>query len=113
MEGGRQCRHYHPSSRHPVALISRGILFPGRDRVFPLDFGYNHGRDCCMMLGAAMEMVVYSRDVTWHQTREPLIPRARTSEAGTSHHAPAPEFVFISAPAAAPILTTAEFPYMV
>ena len=55
------------------------------------------------MLDATTEMVVYSRDVTWQETREALISPARTSETGTGNHAPTPEYVFIPPPAAAPI----------
>ena len=48
-------------------------------------------------------MVAYSRKVTWHQAREPLILLAQTSKAGTANLAPTPEFVFIPPPAAVPV----------
>ena len=63
-------------------------------------------------------MIVNSRDVTWHQTREPLMPPAWTSEAGTGNHAPTVEHVSIPpldaatvpAPAAALIPAPAATP---
>ena len=72
---------------------------------FFLNFDYNYGCDCSMILDATTEMVVYSRDVTWHETRQALISPARTSETGTRNHAPTPEYVFIPPPAAAPVNT--------
>ena len=38
-----------------------------------LNFGYNHGSDCMKITGAETGQIVHSRDVTWHQPREPLI----------------------------------------
>ena len=66
-------------------------------------FGYNNGRDCFQMLDATTAMVVYSRDVTLYQTREPVIPPARTSKTGTSNSAPTPEHLLIPPPAGAPL----------
>ena len=44
---------------------------------FFLNFGYNHGSDCFKVMDAETGRIVHSRDVTWHQPREPLISRAR------------------------------------
>ena len=41
-----------------------------------LDFGYNHGSDCFKIMDAETGRIVHSRDVTWHQPREPFISPA-------------------------------------
>ena len=78
-----------------------------------LNFGYNHGSDCVKIMDAETGRIVHSRDVTWHQPREPLISTALTvgsevpqSPSGTAtpeyiHIQPAP--TAITAPAAAPV----------
>ena len=43
-----------------------------------LKFGYNHGSDCMKIMDAETRRIVHSRDVTWHQPREPLISPAPT-----------------------------------
>ena len=43
---------------------------------FFLNFGYNHGNDCMKIMDAETGRIVHSRDVTWHQPREPLISPA-------------------------------------
>ena len=77
------------------------------------NFGYNHGNDCMKIMDAETERIVHSRDVTWHQPREPLISQAPTvgskvpqSPSGTAtpeyiHIQPAPAAT--TAPAAAPV----------
>ncbi|CAN0359502.1 unnamed protein product, partial [Ascophyllum nodosum] len=45
-----------------------------------LNFGYNHGRDCIKIMDAETGRIVHSRDVTWHQPREPLVSAAPTVE---------------------------------
>ncbi|CAM9887100.1 unnamed protein product, partial [Ascophyllum nodosum] len=49
---------------------------------FFLNFGYNHGSDCFKLMDAETGRIVHSRDVTWHQPREPLISPASTAESG-------------------------------
>ena len=41
-----------------------------------LNFGYNHGSDCMEIMDAETGRIMPSRDVTWHQPREPLISPA-------------------------------------
>ena len=41
------------------------------------NFGYNHGHDCHKLLDAETRKV-FSRDVTWHHPKAPLIPPATT-----------------------------------
>ena len=43
-----------------------------------LNFGYNHGSDCMKIMDAETGRIVHSRDITWHQPREPLISPAPT-----------------------------------
>ena len=45
-----------------------------------LNFGYNHRSDCVKIMDAETGRIMYSRDVTWHQPREPLISSAPTVE---------------------------------
>ena len=45
---------------------------------FFLNFGYNHGSDCFKVMDVETGRIVHSRDVTWHQPREPLISPAPT-----------------------------------
>ena len=47
-----------------------------------LNFGYNHGSDCLKIMDAETGRIVYSRDVTCHQPREPLISLAPTVGSG-------------------------------
>ena len=81
-----------------------------------LNFGYNHGNDCMKIMNAETGRIVHSRDVTWHQPREPLISPAPTvgsevpqSPSGTAtpeyiHIQPAPGATTSSA--AAPVPTS-------
>ena len=78
-----------------------------------LNFGHNHGSVCMKIMDAETGRIVHSRDVTWHQPREPLISPAPTvgSEvpqppSGTEttdyiHIQPTPAAT--TAPAAAPV----------
>ena len=78
-----------------------------------LNFGYNHGSDCIKIMDAETGRIVYSRDVTWHQPREPLISPAPTVESEVPQSpsgAATPEYIYIqpdpaatTAPAAAPV----------
>ena len=45
-----------------------------------LNFGYNHGSDCVNIMDAETRRIVHSRDVTWHQPREPLVSPTPTVE---------------------------------
>ena len=47
-----------------------------------LNFGYNHGSACLKIMDAKTGRIVHSRDVTWHQPREPLISPAPTVGSG-------------------------------
>ena len=78
-----------------------------------LNFGYNHGSDCIKIMDAETGRIVHSRDVTWHQPREPLISPAPTVESEVPQSPPGaatPEYIYIqpapaatTAPAAAPV----------
>ena len=78
-----------------------------------LNFGYNHGSDCMKIMDAETGRIVHSRDVTWHQPREPLVSPAPTvgSEVPQSPSgADTPDYVHIqptpaatTAPTAAPV----------
>ena len=81
-----------------------------------LNFGYNHDSDCMKIMVVETGRIVHSRDVTWHQPREPLISPAPTvgSEVSQSPCGTAtPEYIHIqpapaatTAPAAAPVPTS-------
>ena len=45
-----------------------------------LNFGYKHGSECMKIMDAETGRIVHSRDVTWHQSREPFISLAPTVE---------------------------------
>ena len=78
-----------------------------------LNFGYNHGSDCLKITDAETGRIVHSRDVTWHQPREPLISPAPTVGSGVPQSpsgADTPDYVHIqptpaaiTAPTAAPV----------
>ena len=77
---------------------------------FFLNFGYNHGSDCFKLMDAETGRIVHSRDVTWHQPREPLISPAPTVESGvpkSPSDAELPDYVYIqtatTTPPAAPV----------
>ena len=76
---------------------------------FFLYFGYNHGSVCCKIMDAETGRVVHSRDVTWHQPREPLISPTPTVGSGVPHSssgAETPEHMYIQ-PTSAAIATIA------
>ena len=76
-------------------------------------FGYNHGSDCLKIMDVETGRIVHSRDVTWHQPREPLISPAPTVGSEVPQPpsgAATPEYIYIqpapaatTAPAAAPV----------
>ena len=78
-----------------------------------LNFGYNHGRDCIKIMDAETGRIVHSRDVTWHQPREPLVSAAPTVESEVPQSPSGvtmPGYIYIqpapaatTAPAAAPV----------
>ena len=71
---------------------------------FFLNFGYNHGSDCFKVMNAETRRIVHSRDVTWHQPREPLISPAPTVGSGVPQSpsgAETPDYVHILPPPAA------------
>ena len=77
---------------------------------FFLNLGYNHGSDCFKVVGAETGRIVHSRDVTWHQPREPLISPAPTVGSGVPQSpsdAELPDYVHIqtatTTPPAAPV----------
>ena len=84
---------------------------------FSLNFGYDHGgSDCFKITDTETGRVVHSRDVTWHQPREPLIspaPAVRSDVPHSPSGAKTPEYVYIqptsaatATPAAAPATAT-------
>ena len=79
-----------------------------------LNFDYNHGSDCMKIMDVETGRIVYSRDVTWHQPREPLISPAPTvgSEVPQSPSgADTPDYVQIQPiPAATTAPTAASVP---
>ena len=97
---------YHRIPRHgKLDLQARLCYF--------LNFGYNHGSDCIKIMDAETERIVHSRNVTWHQPREPLISPAPTVESEVPQSpsgAATSEYIYIqtapaatTAPAAAPV----------
>ena len=61
-----------------------------------LNFGYNHESDCIKIMDAETGRVVHSRNVTWHQPREPLISPAPTVESEVPQSLPGaatPEYI--------------------
>ena len=75
-----------------------------------LNFGYNHGSDCFKVMDAETGRIVRSRDVTWHQPREPLISPAPTVGSGVPQSpsdAELPDYIHIqtatTTPPAAPV----------
>ena len=80
---------------------------------FSLNFGYNHRSDFFKIMDAETGRVAHSRDVIWHQPREPLIFPALTVRSGVpqpSSGAETPDYVYIqptpsatATPAAAPV----------
>ena len=97
----------------------RSKIDPQARSCFFLEFWINHGSDCFKIIDAETGRVVHSRDVTWHQPREPLISLAPTVGSGVPHLSSGtkpPEYVYIqptpaatTMPAAAPA-TTAPVP---
>ena len=80
-----------------------------RPRYF-LNLGYNHGSDWMKIVDAETGRIVHSRDVTWHQRREPLISPAPTVGSEVPHGTETPDYIYIqptpaatTAPAAAPV----------
>ena len=63
-------RFYKPASHR---IPRRSKMEPQARPCFFLNFGYNDESDCFKTMGAETGRVVHSRDVTWHQPREPLI----------------------------------------
>ena len=69
----------------------RRKMAPQARPCFLLNFGYNHGSDCFKIMDAEKGMVVFSRNVTWHQPRETLIFRPRQSDRGCPIYHPVPK----------------------
>ena len=72
-----------------------------------LNFGYNHGADCYLLLNAETGRVAYSRDVIWHHPETPWITPIRTApkESPRDIYVPMPQSVPIAAPSPAPVAT--------
>ena len=97
---------YHRIPRH-------GKLERQARLCFFLNFGYNHGSDWMKIMDVETGRIVHSRDVTWHQRREPLISPTPTVESEVPQSpsgATTPEYIYIqpapaatTAPAAAPV----------
>ena len=95
--------------REPAADAGPAVLQPGVPSrpaarqtgltgapVYFLNFGYNHGSDCSKTMDAETGWIGHSRDVTWHQSREPLISPAPTVGSGvpqTLSGADTPDYV--------------------
>ena len=79
-----------------------------------LNFGHNHGSDCFKIINTETRRIVYSREVTWPQPREPLISLAPTIGSGVPQSPPGddtPDYVHIQpAPAATTTPTAAPVP---
>ena len=79
-----------------------------------LNFGHNHGSDYFKIMDAETGRIVYSRDITWHQPRKPLIFPAPTVGSGVPQPlsgAETPDYVHIQpAPAATATPTAAPVP---
>ena len=90
---------------------SRSKMDPQAPPCFPLNFGYNHGSDCFKIVDAETGRVVHSRNVTWHQSREPIISLAPTLGSGVSlsSDAKTPDYVYIQ-PTPAATATPATAP---
>ena len=83
-----------------------------------LNFGCNHGSDCVKITDAETGRIVHSREVTWHQPREPLIspaPKVESEVPQSPSGAATPEYIYIqpapaatTAPAAAPTRNPTE-----
>ena len=95
-------------------ILRQGKLDRQARPCYFLNFGYNHGSDCVKIMDAETGRIVHSRDVTWHQPREPLISPAPTvgSEVPRSPSGTAtPEYIHIqSAPAATTAPAAAPMP---
>ena len=109
----RRCHFCHSASRR--IIVSRGR--PQMDRqarpCFSLDFGYNHGSDCFKVVDAETGRIVHSRDVTWHQPREPLISPAPTVGSGVPQSpsdAVLPDYVHIQTATTTPPAAPAPAP---
>ena len=66
--------------------------------MFSLNFGYNHGSECFKIMDVETKRAVHSRDVTWHQPREPLLTLAPTVRSGVfnlSSGTETPDYVYI------------------
>ena len=78
------------------------------------NFGHNDGSDCLKVMDAETGRIVHSRDVTWHQPREPLISPAPTVGSGVPQSpsgADTPDYVHIQpSPAATTTPTAAPVP---
>ena len=77
---------------------------------FFLNVGYNHGSDCFKVMDAETGRIVHSRDVTWHQPREPLIspaPKVGSGVPQSPFDAEIPDYIHIqtatTTPPAAPV----------
>ena len=79
-----------------------------------LNFGYKHGSDCTKTMDAETGRIVHSRDVTWHQPREPLIslaPIVRSEVIQSPSGTATPDYIHIQpAPAATTAPATAPVP---
>ena len=110
-----------PPADADLAVLQAGIPpYPAARQTGPtgaamlfLNFGYNHGSDCVKIMDAETGRIVHSRDVTWHQPREPLTSPAPTVDSEVPQSpsgAATPEYIYIqpapaatTAPAAAPV----------
>ena len=66
------CRFYRFATRRSHRVPRWWKPNPQVRPCFFMKFGYNHSSDCFKVMDADMGMVMYSRDMTWHQPCKPL-----------------------------------------
>ena len=118
--GGRLPTPYFPFCNPAYHCVRRRREMNLQARpCFILNYGHNHGSDYFKVMDVKIGMVVHSRDVTWHQPREPLtssVPTFGSRISYLSSGAVTPGYVYIHPPlvpsaslaaATAPVLATA------
>ena len=115
--GSRSPMPVLPFCKPAYHRVQRQGKLDGQARQFYfLNFGYNHGSECFKIMDAETGRIVHSRDVTWHQQREPLISPAPTVGSGVPRSpsgADTPDYVHTqptpavtTTPTAAPVPTS-------
>ena len=111
--GGHPPMAVSPFCKPAYHRVSRRSKMDSQARpCFFLNFGYNRGSDCFKMMDAEIGRAMHSRDVTRHQSQEPLTSPAPTVGSGTplpSSDAETPDYVYVQ-PTPAAIATPAADP---